>query len=104
MSSFDFIIMKSRIQSFVFECIRWFFDRYLYRKDQSSLLKLDRLGVLGSSGVLGRLVVKPIGLSMGLTVSRFAKLRGVWKGSIAGFSKLWIWIGGGRRIALSEPL
>jgi hypothetical protein len=103
MSSFNFMIMKSRIRIFVFECITWCFDQSIL-KDQSSLLKLDRLGVLGSSGVLGRLVVNPIGLSMGLTVSRFAKLRGVWNGSIAGFSKLWIWIGGGRRIALSEPL
>lgn len=58
-------------------------------KDQSSLLKLDLLGVLGSSGVFGRLVVNPIGLSIGLTLSRLtARLRGVWVGSMAGFSKL----------------
>jgi hypothetical protein len=102
MSSLDFIRVKTQMRLLSYSSIdnNWTDIPRIY----SSLLKLALLGVLGRSGVLGRLVVKPMGESMGLTFSRLARLRGVGKDSIAGFSKLWILIGGGRRITRSDAL
>jgi hypothetical protein len=86
MSSLDFIRVKTQIRLILYSSIDN--NRTDIPRVYSSLLKLALLGVLGRSGVLGRLVVKPIGDSMGLTLSRLARLRGVGKDSIAGFSKL----------------